>query len=63
MTRLAFNDTGTDLPGLVLLHAFPLNRAMWAPQIPELGRRFRLVRPDAFGFGATWSGRKSPTGP
>jgi pimeloyl-ACP methyl ester carboxylesterase len=48
---IAFTDTGTGLP-LVLLHAFPLSREMWAPQA-VLAEEFRLVTPDLYGFGAT----------
>ena len=31
--RLAYDDQGSG-PPLVFLHAFPLNRTMWAPQSP-----------------------------
>ena len=36
---------------LVLLHAFPLNRRMWAPQVRALGGERRVVTPDYPGFG------------
>jgi len=50
-TPLAFSDTGSGLP-LVLLHAFPLSREMWTPQA-SLAEQVRLITPDLYGFGAT----------
>jgi pimeloyl-ACP methyl ester carboxylesterase len=47
---IAFEDCGTGAP-IVFLHAFPLNRAMWAPQIAVLSRRFRTVSIDLRGLG------------
>ena len=43
---------GGDGPPVVLLHAFPLCREMWAPQ-RTLADRFRVVTPDLFGFGGS----------
>jgi 3-oxoadipate enol-lactonase len=57
-TQLASNfwmereDTGTGSP-LVLLHAFPLSRAMWQPQIEALRNDYRIIAPDLRGFGGT----------
>ncbi len=48
--RLAFADHGTGLP-LVFLHAFPLNRSMWAPQVDMLSQRFRAIAIDLRGHG------------
>lgn len=48
--RLAYDDQGTGLP-LVFLHAFPLNRSMWAPQIAALSRGFRTIAVDLRGHG------------
>jgi 3-oxoadipate enol-lactonase len=36
---------------LVLLHAFPLNRRMWAPQVEALSETRRVITPDYPGFG------------
>ncbi len=36
---------------LVLLHAFPLNRRMWAPQVEALSGGRRVITPDYPGFG------------
>ncbi len=47
---LAYNDTGQGLP-LVFLHAFPLNRTMWAPQEEALSRKFRVITVDLRGHG------------
>lgn len=38
-------------PAILLLHAFPLNSAMWEPQIEEFRGRARLIAPDLPGFG------------
>src|SRR5215216_6240463 len=42
---------------VVLLHAFPLNSRMWAPQIKALAGHRRVIAPDYPGFG------KSPRPP
>jgi 3-oxoadipate enol-lactonase len=48
---LYFVDEGEGTP-LVLLHAFPLNSSMWAPQWVPLSRfGIRIIAPDARGFG------------
>jgi 3-oxoadipate enol-lactonase len=38
-------------PPVVLIHGFPLNKAMWRPQIDALRDRCTLVAPDLRGFG------------
>ena len=48
--NIAYEDRGTG-PPIVFLHAFPLNRTMWAPQEAALGRRFRTISIDARGLG------------
>lgn len=48
--RLAYDDQGSG-PPLVFLHAFPLNRTMWAPQIAVLSRHFRTIAIDFRGHG------------
>jgi pimeloyl-ACP methyl ester carboxylesterase len=47
---LAFNDRGTGLP-IVFLHAFPLNRTMWAKQEDALSSQFRVITIDLRGHG------------
>ncbi len=49
-TRLGYEVDGAG-PPLVLLHAFPLNRAMWGPQVAALRDRFTVITPDLRGFG------------
>lgn len=49
-THIAYSDKGTGT-SLVFLHAFPLNRTMWAPQEAHLSRRFRIVTVDLRGHG------------
>src|SRR5205809_2809668 len=47
---LAHADVGRGLP-VLLLHAFPLNRTMWEPQIAALFAECRCIVPDLRGFG------------
>jgi pimeloyl-ACP methyl ester carboxylesterase len=47
---LAYDDVGKGRP-VVLLHAFPLSRAMWRPQRDALAQTCRLITPDLPGFG------------
>ena len=47
---LAYSDTGTGLP-IVFLHAFPLNRTMWAEQEAALSSQFRVITIDLRGHG------------
>lgn len=47
---LAYEDVGKGHP-VVLLHGFPLSRAMWRPQREELAKHCRLITPDLPGFG------------
>jgi pimeloyl-ACP methyl ester carboxylesterase len=46
-------------PPLVLVHGVTLDRRMWEPNMPALTERFRVVRCDLAGFGAS----PPPTGP
>jgi pimeloyl-ACP methyl ester carboxylesterase len=48
--RLAYSDQGIGLP-VVFLHGFPLNRAMWTPQIQGLCDRARTIAVDLRGHG------------
>lgn len=47
---IAYNDRGNGLP-LVFLHAFPLNRNMWAQQEDALCSQFRIITIDLRGHG------------
>jgi pimeloyl-ACP methyl ester carboxylesterase len=49
---VSYDDIGTGLP-IVFLHAFPLDRSMWAPQVGALLRQGRCITPDLRGFGAS----------
>jgi 3-oxoadipate enol-lactonase len=49
-SEIAFDDVGTGLP-VVFLHAFPLNRTMWDPQIGALVAECRCIAIDMRGFG------------
>ncbi|NWG75822.1 MAG: 3-oxoadipate enol-lactonase [Rubrivivax sp.] len=50
---------GTDRPWLVMSHSLACNIAMWDPQMPMLGKRFRVLRFDTRGHGAS----DAPPGP
>lgn len=47
---LAYDDRGNGIP-LVFLHAFPLSRRMWDPQMVALSGRFRVIAIDLRGHG------------
>lgn len=47
---LHYYDRGEG-DALLLFHAFPLNASMWKPQLDGLSDRFRVIAPDARGFG------------
>jgi len=47
---IAYSDEGTGLP-IVFLHAFPLNRTMWAQQEEALALEFRVITVDLRGHG------------
>jgi pimeloyl-ACP methyl ester carboxylesterase len=49
-TEITFDDIGSGLP-VVFLHAFPLNRTMWEPQIGALVAECRCIPIDFRGFG------------
>lgn len=49
--KTPFQESGGGKP-VVLLHAFPLSRKMWQPQIDALGAAgFHVILPDLRGFG------------
>jgi 3-oxoadipate enol-lactonase len=48
--ELAWEEAGQGVP-VVLLHAFPVNRSMWARQRQELASRYRVITPDFRGHG------------
>jgi 3-oxoadipate enol-lactonase len=50
--EIGFEDVGAGIP-LVLLHAFPLDRTMWSPQLGALVDQARCIAPDLRGFGET----------
>jgi len=49
---LVYEVTG-DGPAVVLVHGFGLDMRMWEPQVAPLAARFRVVRYDCRGFGAS----------
>jgi 3-oxoadipate enol-lactonase len=57
---ISFDDVGTGLP-VVLLHAFPLSRAMWAPQLEALHDSHHVIAPDLRGFGGSAAFTETPS--
>jgi pimeloyl-ACP methyl ester carboxylesterase len=49
---LFVHDTGEG-PALLFLHAFPLDASMWDHQVAAFSDRYRCLRPDVYGFGAS----------
>ncbi|MDQ3986866.1 MAG: alpha/beta hydrolase [Actinomycetota bacterium] len=52
-TAISYNDSGGDGTPVLLVHAFPLNGAMWESQVQTCGDRYRLLVPDLKGFGGS----------
>ena len=48
--ELAYTDSGQGEP-VILLHGYPLNRAMWDPIVSDLSLAFRVIAPDLRGHG------------
>jgi pimeloyl-ACP methyl ester carboxylesterase len=57
---LYVRESGAGVP-LVLLHAFPLNSAMWLAQREGLADSCRVITPDFRGFGGSPSGVDDPS--
>src|SRR5581483_11742837 len=57
---IGFDDLGAGRP-VVLLHAFPLARTMWRPQVEALQGSFRVITPDLRGFGDTGKCAEPPS--
>lgn len=55
---LSYEEAGEG-PPLLFIHAFPVGRGMWAPQIPFFARHFRVITYDCRGFGRS----EAPTTP
>src|SRR5688572_13415132 len=48
---IGYDDAGQGEP-VLLVHAFPFNRQMWAPQVSALtAAGYRAIAPDVRGFG------------
>ena len=48
--ELAYTDLGSGT-AVIFLHAFPLNRLMWSPQVSAFQERFRIITLDLRGHG------------
>jgi 3-oxoadipate enol-lactonase len=58
--ELAWEEAGRGAP-VVLLHAFPLNRKMWTPQVAALSSRWRVIAPDFRGHGESGAAAEDST--
>ncbi|HEX6536356.1 MAG TPA: alpha/beta fold hydrolase [Gemmatimonadaceae bacterium] len=47
---MSYDDVGSGMP-VVLIHGFPHNRGLWAPQLAALSQVCRCIAPDLRGFG------------
>ena len=52
---VSYDDIGSGIP-ILFLHAFPLDRSMWAPQLGALVRQGRCIAADHRGFGGSSGG-------
>lgn len=50
---LAVTEQGSGSDVVLLLHGFAMDQRLWAPQIPALRARFRVVTVDLRGFGGS----------
>jgi pimeloyl-ACP methyl ester carboxylesterase len=48
--QVTYEEMGKGRP-LLLIHAYPLNRTMWEPQLHGLADIARVIAPDLWGFG------------
>jgi 3-oxoadipate enol-lactonase len=51
--EIAYDDGGGSGLPVVLIHGFPHNRTLWAPQTHALAGHARCIAPDLRGFGET----------
>lgn len=49
--EMAYEDTGGSGAALLLVHGFPLDRTLWAPQVIGLRDMARVIAPDLRGLG------------
>lgn len=56
--NLYYEEAGQGVP-LLFIHAFPVGRRMWAPQVAFFARDFRVIVYDCRGFGRS----EAPTSP
>jgi pimeloyl-ACP methyl ester carboxylesterase len=56
--RLHYDEAGSG-PPVVLIHAFPVGRCMWEPQMAALAARHRVIAYDVRGFGLSEAPREA----
>lgn len=57
--RLHYDDRGAG-EAILLVHGFPLDRAMWDAQVEALAGEYRVITPDLRGFGGSEFGDADP---
>jgi pimeloyl-ACP methyl ester carboxylesterase len=55
--RLHYQEAGSG-PSIALIHAFPVGRRMWEPQMAALAARHRVIAYDVRGFGLSEAPRE-----
>lgn len=50
--EMSYTDRGTGLP-ILFVHGFPLDGALWQPQLDALSDKYRVIVPDLRGFGSS----------
>lgn len=49
--RVAYSDSGSGSPALILMHGLPTSKELFSPVLPLLNRRFRLIAFDLNDYG------------
>jgi pimeloyl-ACP methyl ester carboxylesterase len=51
--RLAYTDTGAGAPAVILMHGLPTAKELFAPVLPHLDSRYRVITFDLHDYGAS----------
>lgn len=58
---ISYDDEGNGAIPVILIHAFPLDKSSWQPQIDFLKKDHRVITYDIRGFGGSSAGNKKPS--